>query len=102
MADPGGLDAHGGRWQPYGSLSKGDPGSDVPSRWVAYSVWWQPDSASKYVDSKLGITRALKWTGGGWPNILVGNQCGGWSREVLSETFAGENSTFGTKWIRVF
>jgi len=59
---------NGGFWQPYGALAKGDPGSDLAKRWVSFSVWWQPDRESKYVDDKLGITRAFKWTGGGWPN----------------------------------
>lgn len=102
LADPGGLDKNGGFWQPYGALAKGDPGSDLSKRWVSFSVWWQPDRESKYVDNKSGITRAFKWTGGGWPNILVGDQCGGWSGTILPETFAGANSTFRIKWIRVF
>jgi beta-glucanase (GH16 family) len=101
IEDPGGLDAHG-YWQPHGSLAKGDPGSDFSKRWTAFSVWWQLDRESKYVDNKLGITRAFKWTGGGWPNILVGNQLGGWSGTILPETFKGDNATFRIKWVRVF
>jgi hypothetical protein len=71
---------------------------------LAYSVWWQADRTSKYVDNKLGITRAFKWTGPAWPNILVGNACGGtqWTGPILPETFAGDNSTFRIKWIRIF
>ena len=53
LADPGGLDARGGWWQPYGSLSQGDPGSDPSKRWTAYSVWWQTDRESKYVDNQF-------------------------------------------------
>jgi len=102
LADPGGLDKNGGWWQPYGSLANGDAGSDLSRRWVAYSAWWQPDSVGKYVDNKLGITRAFHWTGGGWPNIIVGNQCGGWSETTFPETFTGSNSTLRIKWIRVF
>ncbi len=104
LADPGGLDAHGGMWQPYGSLKKGDPGSDLSKRWVAYSAWWQTNSCSKYVDDKLGITRAFKWTGPSWPNILVGNACGGsaGTGAILPETFKGDNSRFRIKWIRIF
>lgn len=106
LSDPGGLDAHGGWWQPYGSLQKGDPGSDLSKRWVAYSLWWQPDRASKYVDSKLGIARAFTWTGPSWPNIIVYNSCGSatgdWPGPISPETFAGDNSTFRIKWIRVF
>ena len=102
LADPGGLDKNGGWWQPYGCLAQGDPGSDLSKRWVAYSALWQPDRVSKYVDNKLGITRAFKWTGGGWPNIIVGNQCGGWSETTLPETFADNSSTLRIKWIRVF
>jgi hypothetical protein len=104
LADPGGLDAHGGWWQPYGPLSKGDAGRDLSQRWVAYSLWWQPDRASKYVDDKRGITRSFKWTGPAWPNILVGNAVGGtdWTGPIFPETFAGDNSTMRIKWIRIF
>ncbi len=57
-----------------------------------------------YVDDKLGITRAFKWTGPAWPNILVGNACGGsaGTGAILPETFTGSNSTMRIKWIRVF
>lgn len=104
IADPGGLDANKGWWQPYGSLSKGDPGSDLSKRWVAYSVWWQGDRVSRYVDNKLGITRAFRWTGPAWPNILVNNACGGsvWTGPISPDTFAGDNSTLRIKWVRVF
>ncbi len=101
LEDPGGMDKKG-RWQPYGSLAKGDLGSDPSRRWVAYSVWWQADRTSRYVDNKLGITRAFRWTGGGWPNIIVGNQLGGWSGTILPESFTGDNATLRIKWIRVF
>ena len=103
LADPGGLDKNGGWWQPYGSLTKGDPGSDLSKRWVAYSVWWQPDRVSKYVDNKLGITRAFKWTGPSWPNIIVDNYVGGnWAGPIFPDSFSGDNSTLRIKWIRVF
>jgi hypothetical protein len=106
LADPGGLDAHGGWWQPYGSLVKGDPGSDLSKRYVAYSVSWQVDRCSKYVDNQLGITRAFKWTGPEWPNIIVDNACGmakgDWCGPISPATFAGNNSTLRIKWIRVF
>ncbi len=71
---------------------------------MAYSVWWQTNTCSKYVDDKLGITRAFKWTGPSWPNILVGNACGGsaGTGPIFPETFTGANSTFRIKWIRVF
>ena len=51
-----------GYWQPSGSLAKG--GSDFSKRWAAFSVWWQLDRESKYVDNELGIMQALKWTVG--------------------------------------
>jgi beta-glucanase (GH16 family) len=104
IVDPGGLDRNKGWWQPYGSLSRGDTGSDLSKRWVAYSVWWQGDRVGKYVDDKPGITRAFKWTGPAWPNILVNNACGGieWTGPISPETFAGDNSTMRIKWIRIF
>ncbi|HET6387274.1 MAG TPA: hypothetical protein VFJ58_28115 [Armatimonadota bacterium] len=106
IADPGGLDAHGGWRQPYGALAYGDPGSDLSKRWVACSVWWHPDRVSKYVDNKPGITRALTWTGPAWPNIIVDNACGmargDWCGPISPATFASANSTLRTKRVRVF
>lgn len=106
LADPGGLDAHGGWWQPYGSLAKGDSGGDLSRRWVAFSVLWETNYCAKFVDNKLGIKRAFKWTGPAWPNIIVAESCGSakidWPGPISPASFAGNNSTFRIKWIRIF
>lgn len=106
IADPGGLDSHEGWWQPYGPMQDGHAAGDLSRRWAAFSVWWQTNSCSKYVDNKLGITRQFKWTGPSWPNIIVNNACGSakidWPGPISPASFAGDNACFRIKWIRIF
>lgn len=56
------------------------------------------------LEVKLGVTRAFKWAGPSWPNILAGKSYGGsaGTGPILPETFHGDNSTFRMKWIRIF
>ena len=101
ISNPGKLDRWGW-WRPYGKLPKGD----MSARYAAYSVHWLPDRTVRYVDDKEGVARAFRWTGPAEPNILVYNSIGSekndWPGPVLPETFAGDNSKFRIKWIRVF
>jgi len=91
-----------GFWQPYGEL----PGGDLSAKYAAYSVHWERDRTTRYVDDKEGITRAFRWTGPEPPNIIAYNSIGSskldWPGPVLRETFSGDNATFRLKSIRVF
>jgi beta-glucanase (GH16 family) len=91
-----------GRWQPYGPM----PGGDMSARWAAYSALWLPDRITKYVDTKLGVTRMFKWTGPAEPNIIIYNSIGSdkidWPGPVSADTFVGDNAKFRIRSIRVF
>ena len=100
LSNPGGLDRWG-RWAPYGR-GKGF----LDQRYAAYSVLWETDRVTKYVDDKAGVTRAFRWTGPSGANILVYNSIGSdtisWPGPVMGSTFSEENAKFRIKSIRVF
>ena len=100
LSNPGGLDRWG-RWAPYGR----DRGF-LDQRYAAYSVLWETDKVTKYVDDKAGVTRAFRWTGPSDANILVYNSIGSdtsnWPGPVMTSTFSGDNAKFRIKSIRIF
>lgn len=100
LSNPGGLDRWG-RWAPYGR-GRGF----LDQRYAAYSVVWETDKVTKYVDDKPGVTRAFRWTGPSDANILVYNSIGSetsnWPGPVMASTFSGDNAKFRIKSIRIF
>ncbi len=100
LSNPGNLDPYG-RWAPYGWDQV-----FLSDRYAAYSVLWETDKVTKYVDNKPAVTRAFRWTGPAQPNLLVYNSIGSdsidWPGPVLSNTFSGDNAKFRIKTIRIF
>jgi hypothetical protein len=100
LSNPGGLDRWG-RWAPYGRGS-----GFLDQRYAAYSVLWETDKVTEYIDNKAGVTRAFRWTGPSDANILVYNSIGSdvsdWPGPVSASTFSGDNARFRIKSIRIF
>ena len=101
ISNPGNFNKWG-LWQPYGPL----PGGDMSAKYAAYSVHWEIDRTTRYVDDREGITREFRWTGPEKPNIIAYNSIGSskldWPGPVLPETFKGGNAKFRIRSIRVF
>ena len=96
LGNPGNLDRYG-RWWPGGNFSQ---------KYATYSVLWQTDRVTKFVNAQEAVTREFTWTGPGQPNIIVYNSVGSetidWPGPVEPDTFAAENPKFRIKAIRIF